>query len=277
MLSLSGGPFGSSLVCGCASQLATLMYPIPPTDSTLALGAPRVLPRSRSLSLSLALSLSSAASLPPCVTERRRLRSWYYSIDMASIASASHVVAPAAFAAAVPRVATSESSPVRAFTGLRSAPLIARESAEQSLGVQNGSRVSCMQVHFLKGGLWFFFFLSQCQYYFSLVLLFCERRFALWWAVWRLWECRVWCRFWGDLFLQVWAPTGNKKFETLSYLPPLTNDQIAKQIDYMLSKNLIPCLEFDLVSAAVFLEIALCRLQWSNGSNDWPFCSADIR
>jgi hypothetical protein len=99
----------------------------------------------------------------------------------------------------------------------------------------------------------------------------------LWWAVWRLWECRVWCRFWGDLFLQVWAPTGNKKFETLSYLPPLTNDQIAKQIDYMLSKNLIPCLEFDLVSAAVFLEIALCRLQWSNGSNDWPFCSADIR
>jgi hypothetical protein len=58
-------------------------------------------------------------------------------------------------------------------------------------------------------------------------------------------------------FLQVWAPTGNKKFETLSYLPPLTNDQIAKQIDYMLGKNLIPCLEFDLVSVAIFLEIAL--------------------
>jgi ribulose-bisphosphate carboxylase small chain len=109
---------------------------------------------------------------------------------MASIAAASHVVAPAAFAAAVPRVATSESSTVRAFTGLKSAPLIARENAAQSLGVQNGSRVSCMQV---------------------------------------------------------WAPTGNKKFETLSYLPPLTNDQIAKQIDYMLGKNLIPCLEFDLV------------------------------
>ncbi len=76
---------------------------------------------------------------------------------MASIAAASHVVAPVAFAAAVPRAATSESSTVRAFTGLRSAPLIARESAGQSLGVQNGSRVSCMQVHFLKGALWFFF------------------------------------------------------------------------------------------------------------------------
>jgi ribulose-bisphosphate carboxylase small chain len=109
---------------------------------------------------------------------------------MASIAATSHAVAPAAFAAAVPRVATSESSTVRAFTGLRSAPLIARESAAQSLGVQNGSRVSCMQV---------------------------------------------------------WAPTGNKKFETLSYLPPLTSDQIAKQIDYMLANNSIPCLEFDLV------------------------------
>jgi hypothetical protein len=114
----------------------------------------------------------------------------------------------------------------------------------------------------------FFFFRSD--YYFSLVLLFCEWRFALWWAVCRLWECRVLCCFWGDLFSQVWAPTGNKKFETLSYLPPLTNDQIAKQIDYMLANNSIPCLEFDLVSAAVFLEIALCRLQWWNGSNDWP-------
>ncbi len=68
MLSLSGGPFGSSLVCGCASQLATLMYPIPPADSTLALSVPRVLARSLSLSL-------SSAALPPCVTEQRRLRS----------------------------------------------------------------------------------------------------------------------------------------------------------------------------------------------------------
>jgi hypothetical protein len=70
LLSLSGGPFGSSLVCGCALQLATLMYPIPPANSTLALSVPRLLARSLSLSLSL-----SSAALPPCVTEQRRLRS----------------------------------------------------------------------------------------------------------------------------------------------------------------------------------------------------------
>jgi ribulose-bisphosphate carboxylase small chain len=39
---------------------------------------------------------------------------------------------------------------------------------------------------------------------------------------------------------------GQTKFETFSYLPPLTDDQIAKQVDYMIQLNLIPCLEFDL-------------------------------
>jgi hypothetical protein len=58
MLSLSGGPFASSLVCGCALQLETLMYPIPPADSPLALGVPGVLPRSLSLSLSRSRSRS---------------------------------------------------------------------------------------------------------------------------------------------------------------------------------------------------------------------------
>ncbi len=91
---------------------------------------------------------------------------------MASIAATSHAVAPAAFAAAVPRVATSESSTVRAFTGLRSAPLIARESAAQSLGVQNGSRVSCMQVHFLKGALWCFLsFVVPIFFFFGFAVL----------------------------------------------------------------------------------------------------------
>jgi len=42
----------------------------------------------------------------------------------------------------------------------------------------------------------------------------------------------------------VWEPVDNKYFETLSYLPPLTNDQIAKQIDYIVSNGWIPALEF---------------------------------
>eukprot|EP00246_Nothoceros_aenigmaticus_P006121 TRINITY_DN18894_c0_g1_i1.p1 TRINITY_DN18894_c0_g1~~TRINITY_DN18894_c0_g1_i1.p1 ORF type:complete len:200 (+),score=18.64 TRINITY_DN18894_c0_g1_i1:52-600(+) len=47
--------------------------------------------------------------------------------------------------------------------------------------------------------------------------------------------------------MEVWCPYGNPKFETLSYLPPLTPDMIAKEIDYMLAKKWIPCLEFDVV------------------------------
>ncbi|KAK2978550.1 hypothetical protein RJ640_009509, partial [Escallonia rubra] len=42
-----------------------------------------------------------------------------------------------------------------------------------------------------------------------------------------------------------WNPIDNKKFETLSYLPPLTDESIAKEIDYMIKKGWIPCLEFD--------------------------------
>jgi ribulose-bisphosphate carboxylase small chain len=36
-----------------------------------------------------------------------------------------------------------------------------------------------------------------------------------------------------------------RRYETLSYLPPLTDQQIAKQIDYMLSQGYIPAIEFE--------------------------------
>ncbi|XVE98779.1 hypothetical protein REPUB_Repub03eG0138100 [Reevesia pubescens] len=45
--------------------------------------------------------------------------------------------------------------------------------------------------------------------------------------------------------MKTWNPINNKKFETLSYLPPLSDDSIAKEIDYMIKKGWIPCLEFD--------------------------------
>ncbi|KHN22693.1 ribulose bisphosphate carboxylase small chain clone 512-like [Glycine soja] len=45
--------------------------------------------------------------------------------------------------------------------------------------------------------------------------------------------------------MKTWNPINNKKFETLSYLPPLSDESIAKEIDYMLKKGWIPCLEFD--------------------------------
>eukprot|EP00262_Sarcandra_glabra_P013783 TRINITY_DN388_c0_g1_i1.p1 TRINITY_DN388_c0_g1~~TRINITY_DN388_c0_g1_i1.p1 ORF type:complete len:132 (+),score=12.39 TRINITY_DN388_c0_g1_i1:216-611(+) len=45
--------------------------------------------------------------------------------------------------------------------------------------------------------------------------------------------------------MQVWPPAGIKKFETLSYLEPLSPESLAKEVDYLLRNGWIPCLEFD--------------------------------
>ncbi|GMP69395.1 hypothetical protein CsSME_00028679 [Camellia sinensis var. sinensis] len=47
--------------------------------------------------------------------------------------------------------------------------------------------------------------------------------------------------------MKTWNPIDNKKFETLSYLQPLSDESIAKEIEYMLKKGWVPCLEFDTV------------------------------
>lgn len=36
-----------------------------------------------------------------------------------------------------------------------------------------------------------------------------------------------------------------RRYETLSYLPPLTDQQIARQIEYMLEQGFIPAVEFE--------------------------------
>merc|ERR1712193_128768 len=43
--------------------------------------------------------------------------------------------------------------------------------------------------------------------------------------------------------MQAYSPYNSKKFETLSYLPQLSNDDIKKQIDYMITNKWTPCLE----------------------------------
>ncbi|KAI3446638.1 hypothetical protein Pfo_031670 [Paulownia fortunei] len=40
--------------------------------------------------------------------------------------------------------------------------------------------------------------------------------------------------------MKIWNPINNKKFETLSYLPPLSQESISKEIDYMIKKGWIP-------------------------------------
>ncbi|XP_028783175.1 ribulose bisphosphate carboxylase small chain, chloroplastic-like [Neltuma alba] len=42
----------------------------------------------------------------------------------------------------------------------------------------------------------------------------------------------------------VWPPLGKKKFETLSYLPPLSPESLLKEVDYLLRNGWVPCLEF---------------------------------
>ncbi|KAL2896527.1 Ribulose bisphosphate carboxylase small chain 1 chloroplastic [Bienertia sinuspersici] len=37
--------------------------------------------------------------------------------------------------------------------------------------------------------------------------------------------------------MQVWPPIGKKKFETLSYLPPLTTENLMAEIQYLLNKG----------------------------------------
>ncbi|XP_071711550.1 ribulose bisphosphate carboxylase small subunit, chloroplastic-like [Rutidosis leptorrhynchoides] len=54
--------------------------------------------------------------------------------------------------------------------------------------------------------------------------------------------------------MKVWPPLGLKKFETLSYLPPLSNEALAKEVDYLLRNKWVPCLEFELEHGFVYRE-----------------------
>ena len=42
--------------------------------------------------------------------------------------------------------------------------------------------------------------------------------------------------------IQVWPIEGIKKFETLSYLPPLSQEALLKQIDFLIRSKWVPCL-----------------------------------
>jgi len=44
--------------------------------------------------------------------------------------------------------------------------------------------------------------------------------------------------------MQVWTPINNKMFETFSFLPPLTDGEITRQVDYIVNNGWTPCLEF---------------------------------
>ena len=54
--------------------------------------------------------------------------------------------------------------------------------------------------------------------------------------------------------MKVWPPINKKFFETLSYLPTLNEPQLAREVDYLLRKGWIPCLEFELERGFVWRE-----------------------
>ncbi|KAF7811253.1 Ribulose bisphosphate carboxylase (small chain) family protein [Senna tora] len=68
--------------------------------------------------------------------------------------------------------------------------------------------------------------------------------------------------------MQVWPPLGKKKFETLSYLPDLSNEELAKEVDYLLRKGWIPCLEFELEVNLPFYPFSFSNNHRSPGYYD---------
>ncbi|KAE9605689.1 hypothetical protein Lal_00025070 [Lupinus albus] len=54
--------------------------------------------------------------------------------------------------------------------------------------------------------------------------------------------------------MKVWPPVGLKKYETLSYLPPLSTESLAKEVDYLIRNGWVPCLEFELEHGFVYRE-----------------------
>ena len=59
-------------------------------------------------------------------------------------------------------------------------------------------------------------------------------------------------------------PLACRFFETFSYLPPLTDEQISKQVDYIINQGLIPCLEFSAAESAYVKDVANIRFVGSN-------------
>merc|ERR1712216_635287 len=50
--------------------------------------------------------------------------------------------------------------------------------------------------------------------------------------------------------MTVWQPHGNKFFETFSFLPPLSDQEVARQVQYLLNNGWTPCIEFESASKA---------------------------
>lgn len=139
---------------------------------------------------------------------------------------ASSIVSSVAVAS-VNRTSPAQATVVAPFTGLKSAstiPMTRKLNNDITSIASNGGRVQCMQV-----------------------VLRLKEKFIIYVFIWAvltsdlLKYVSIIC-----IWVQVWPPVGLKKFETLSYLPARTPEQLAKEIDYLIRNKWVPCLEFEL-------------------------------
>jgi len=63
--------------------------------------------------------------------------------------------------------------------------------------------------------------------------------------------------------MMVWQPHGNKFFETFSFLPPLSDQEVARQVQYLLNNGWTPCIEFESASKAYADTHGWCGMDMS--------------
>jgi len=68
--------------------------------------------------------------------------------------------------------------------------------------------------------------------------------------------------------MRVWQAVNNKFFETFSYLPPLSDADIAKQVDYVTRNGWVPALEFADPEHAYVGDTNTVRIRNSVGYQD---------
>merc|ERR1712070_7635 len=61
--------------------------------------------------------------------------------------------------------------------------------------------------------------------------------------------------------MMTWNPIGNTMYETFSFLPPLSDHEIAKQVDYIIANNWTPCLEIAPEATSSTQDVFASRIQ----------------
>jgi len=63
--------------------------------------------------------------------------------------------------------------------------------------------------------------------------------------------------------MMTWNPIGNTMYETFSFLPPLTDAEIARQVDYIISNGWTPCLEVSPAETSACDDVFASRITCS--------------